>query len=153
MDRIAAARAAVCALLVALGETAAGPDDARAVMPGSDAPIGGVEAELGAELFVRYCASCHGTDGRGDGPVADAMRVPPSDLTRIAARRDGAFAESEIWGFIDGRLQLAAHGSREMPVWGARWAERIPEPGVSDEIVRGKIVVLVEYLKSIQGPE
>ncbi len=124
---------------------AADPLPARAE-EGPDAVL----AERGAELYGRYCASCHGPEGRGDGPVAGALRTPPPDLTRIAARRDGGFPAGEIARWIDGRFEPGPHGSREMPVWGERFAERIPEPGVGEEIARGKIGSLVAYLQSIQ---
>lgn len=109
-----------------------------------------VLAELGAEVFLRHCAPCHGESGRGDGPAAGALRVPPPDLTRIAARRGGSFPRGEIARFVDGRFSVPAHGSREMPVWGERLGEHIPEAGVSEEVVRGQIGVVVEYLETIQ---
>jgi len=109
-----------------------------------------VLAELGAEAFPRYCASCHGTKALGDGPAAAALIVKPADLTRIAARRGGKFPDGEIARFIDGRFSVTAHGSREMPVWGERFADSIPDSGVAEEVTRGRIAVLVEYLKSIQ---
>jgi mono/diheme cytochrome c family protein len=109
-----------------------------------------VLAELGEPVFVRRCASCHGTSARGDGPAAGALRSAPADLTRIAARRGGSFPEGEIARFIDGRFAVLAHGSREMPIWGQRLGEQIPDAGVSEEVVRGQISVLIEYLKSIQ---
>jgi mono/diheme cytochrome c family protein len=112
-----------------------------------------VLAELGEPVFQRRCAACHGESGRGDGPVAGALRVAPADLTRIAARRGGSFPEGEIARFIDGRFAVQAHGTREMPVWGERLGEQIPDAGVSEEVVRGKISVVVEYLKSIQSPD
>jgi mono/diheme cytochrome c family protein len=112
-----------------------------------------VLAELGAEAFPRYCGSCHGVRGEGDGPSADALRTRPADLTRIAARRGGSFPAGEIARTIDGRFAIAAHGSREMPVWGERFGETIPDSGVGEEIARGKIAVLVEYLRSIQRDE
>lgn len=109
-----------------------------------------VLAEMGWEFYQRYCASCHGIDGKGGGPAASVLRTRPADLTRIAARRKGNFPDGEIARYIDGRFELAAHGTREMPIWGERFGETIPEAGISDEIVRGRILVLVEYLKSIQ---
>jgi mono/diheme cytochrome c family protein len=112
-----------------------------------------VMTEMGAETYLKSCASCHGRDGKGRGPAAGAMTTPPTDLTRISARRDGVFPEGEMARVIDGRFEIAAHGSREMPVWGERFGERIPEAGVSEEVVRGRIFVLVEYLKSIQAPD
>ena len=107
----------------------------------------------GRELYASYCASCHGTDGRGDGPEAVRRGLRTPDLTRLHERYGSPLPRDRIASFIDGRVDVEAHGPRDMPVWGERWAERIPEPGVSDEIVRGKIVVLVEYLKSIQRPQ
>jgi mono/diheme cytochrome c family protein len=109
-----------------------------------------VLVELGAPLYVQHCASCHGREGRGDGPAAPALVRRPADLTAIAARRGGAFPAGEIARVVDGRFDLAAHGSREMPVWGARFGEHVPDPEIKDSIARGNIACLVEYLKSIQ---
>ncbi len=109
-----------------------------------------VLAEMGAEYYAQYCASCHGRDGAGRGPAAGALKKRPADLTRIAQRRGGTFPDGKIARFIDGRFEVTAHGSREMPIWGRRLGERIPEAGISEEIVRGRMLVLVEYLKSIQ---
>jgi mono/diheme cytochrome c family protein len=109
-------------------------------------------AEVGGEAFQTYCASCHGMDARGAGPVAAALSRPPPDLTRIAARRGGDFPTGEIAAWIDGRLAPAAHGSREMPVWGYRFAEGLPAAELSQDLVRGRILTLVEYLRSIQQP-
>jgi len=118
--------------------------------PPPDAAPDPVLADLGESVFLRHCAACHGETGRGDGPAAGALRVAPADLTRIATRRGGSFPEGEIARFIDGRFTVVAHGTREMPIWGQRLGEQIPEAGVSEEVVRGQISVVVEYLKSIQ---
>jgi mono/diheme cytochrome c family protein len=109
-----------------------------------------VLADMGATQYATYCAACHGADARGEGPVASALKTPPPDLTRIAARRGGVFPTGEIARFIDGRFDVTAHGPREMPVWGERFTEGIPEPGVGDEVSRGRVVTLVAYLQSIQ---
>ena len=82
--------------------------------------------EVGAELFATYCVSCHGVDARGGGPAAPALITPPSDLSRIAARGSGVFPESSVARLIDGRFDLPAHGSREMPIWGGVWRKRSP---------------------------
>ena len=129
--------------IAALGLPAAAADP-----PGYDPVL----AELGAPLFQRYCASCHGPDGNGDGPVAKSMGTPPADLTGIAKRRGGEFPSGKIAQFIDGRFELPAHGSREMPVWGERFGSDVPDSGVGESIARGNIASLVEYLKSIQQP-
>jgi mono/diheme cytochrome c family protein len=133
------------AVAVALGGCASpAPERPSAASPDP------VLADLGESVYLRYCGACHGDGARGDGPAAGALRVPPSDLTRISARRGGGFPEGEIARFIDGRFAVQAHGTREMPIWGQRLGEQIPDAGVSEEVVRGQISVVVEYLKSIQ---
>lgn len=128
--------------LLACRSTSEPPEPAGAPIP--------MLVEVGREEFVKHCAACHGLDARGGGPVAEALRTPPADLTRIAARRGGAFPAGEISDWIDGRLATSAHGPREMPVWGARFAEGLPPEPLAQDLVRGRIVTLVEYLRSIQ---
>jgi mono/diheme cytochrome c family protein len=119
-----------------------------AAEPGFDPVL----AEVGAPLYLQYCAACHGRDAQGDGPAMKALLKRPANLTAIAARRGGAFPTGEIARFIDGRFELPAHGSREMPVWGQRFGADVPESGIGESIARGNIASLVEYLKSIQLP-
>ena len=124
------------------------PAPAQAGKPSYDLVL----AELGQPHFATYCASCHGIEGRGDGPAARALETPPADLRRIALRRGGVFPDAEIARKIDGRFEIGAHGSREMPVWGRSFAADVPETDTAESISRGMISVLVEYLKSIQDP-
>ena len=85
-------------------------------------------------------------------PRPRACAPGPADLTAIAKRRGGEFPTGKIAQFIDGRFELPAHGSREMPVWGERFGADVPDAGVGESISRGNIASLVEYLKSIQQP-
>jgi mono/diheme cytochrome c family protein len=109
-------------------------------------------AGLGETPFKRHCASCHGMDARGSGPVARSLQTPPANLRRIAQRRGGTFPSAEIARKIDGRFEVEAHGTREMPVWGRVFGADIPETDTAESIARGQVSVLVEYLKSIQDP-
>jgi mono/diheme cytochrome c family protein len=104
----------------------------------------------GQELFQFYCSSCHGGDGSGNGPVAPALRAPPADLRRIAARRGGSFPADEVAAYIDGRRDMAAHGTREMPVWGRVLGEKFRRRDAPESAVAGEIRLLVVYLESIQ---
>jgi len=124
----------------------------RSAAPPPEAAPGPIPmlVEVGREGFVRHCAACHGMDARGGGPVVSALRTAPADLTRIAARRGGDFPAGEIAEWIDGRFASPAHGTREMPVWGARFSQGLPPDPLSQDLVRGRIVTLVEYLRSIQ---
>ena len=71
-----------------------------------------------AEIFHNYCAACHGVDGRGNGPAAQALKYKVPDLTQISKRGNGKFPIVRIRDIIDGRETLVGHGSREMPIWG-----------------------------------
>lgn len=112
--------------------------------------IPGQTMSAGQQYFVRYCSACHGVTGRGDGPASPALRTPPADVTRIAQRRGGRFPVVEIAALIDGRTIVPAHGSREMPIWGERFGEMVGGGSVGEEVVRGNLLVLIEYLQSIQ---
>jgi mono/diheme cytochrome c family protein len=101
----------------------------------------------GAEAFRTYCASCHGVAARGDGPLAQQLRTPPPDLTKYTARNRGVFPREQLRRIIDGS-DVAAHGTREMPVWGD--AFRAAREGLSPKAAQARIEAVVAYLESIQ---
>ena len=101
----------------------------------------------GSQLFRTYCASCHGTDARGMGPMADRIRHVPPDLTRFAARNGGVFPAERVRRIIDGR-DVASHGDRDMPVWGD--AFKRTRGGRSEAEVKLRIDAIVKYLEGIQ---
>ena len=100
--------------------------------------------------YEAYCMACHGIEADGNGPIAPYMTPRPSDLRRIAARRGGVFPEAKMVAWIDGRDPIASHGTREMPVWGKAFREETELNQLSETRVKGRIVLLVEYLESIQ---
>src|SRR5688572_24035792 len=78
-----------------------------------------IDSLAGRDSFELYCASCHGSGGRGDGPIARELRTRPADLTTLARRNDGAFPREAVRGYITGTGRaVAAHGTTEMPIWG-----------------------------------
>jgi mono/diheme cytochrome c family protein len=109
-----------------------------------------LEDYSGEEIFGRFCASCHGVEGRGDGPVSRSLNVAVPDLTTIAARY-GEFPAGLIRDVIDGRgIDRRAHGTREMPVWGYEfWVEEGGDVN-AQRAARNAIEKLVEHLRSIQ---
>jgi mono/diheme cytochrome c family protein len=100
----------------------------------------------GMDNFLRYCAPCHGRDGKGGGPVAPALKTAPADLTRISIRNGGVFPADRVRRFVTNGAEVAAHGSSEMPVWGPTF--RSLES--SDKLVAIRIANVVTYLESIQ---
>jgi len=101
-------------------------------------------------VFVRHCSACHGLHGRGDGPAASVLQPPPTDLTRITQRHDGLFPVAEITAIIDGRTIILAHGSRVMPIWGARFGEMAGGGPAGEAMVHDVLRMLIDYLQAIQ---
>jgi mono/diheme cytochrome c family protein len=108
----------------------------------------GADEDLGARLFFNNCAACHGENGEGGGPVAATMRVTMPNLRSIAMRNGGVFPADAVTAYVDGRETTAAHGDRQMPIWGDVF--RGPEPGASERTVRQRIAAVVELIASMQ---
>lgn len=106
----------------------------------------------GEELYLAYCASCHGWDGRGDGPVVEVLERQPSDLTRLAAR--GHFDEANLVEIIDGRRVVPAHGTRQMPVWGPLFESDLERgEATTHRTARLRAGLIIDHLRSIQEEE
>jgi mono/diheme cytochrome c family protein len=131
---------------VKLARWAAGAGLAVALAPAAaaiQAPPPQGSAVEGRQLFRTYCASCHGTSARGDGPMVQYLRIPPSNLTTLAAANKGLFPAEAIHRAIDGRRAVKAHGDSAMPIWGDAFTP--PESRAAE-----RIGSLVAYLESIQ---
>jgi mono/diheme cytochrome c family protein len=108
------------------------------------------EQYSGEETFQRFCASCHGESGQGDGPVSAGLKISVPDLTMLAERYGDEFPDSALRKLIDGREIVIVHGTRYMPVWGYEfWLEE-----GADEAAQRNVETIVEnliaYLESIQ---
>jgi mono/diheme cytochrome c family protein len=104
-------------------------------------------ADQGERLFRTHCASCHGADARGNGPMADQLRSRPADLTQFAVRNGGIFPADRLREIIDGR-HVTSHGARDMPIWGDVFRYR---GGEGDKrSITERIEAIVRYLGSIQ---
>jgi mono/diheme cytochrome c family protein len=119
-----------------LGAAAARPDD------------GPVQTSGNAD-FKTYCASCHGPEARGDGPIAQHLRTVPPDLTRLTQRNKGRFDTDRVHRIVDGREPVKGHGGPDMPVWGDAFKQS--GEGYSEAKVRARISAIVEYLESLQS--
>lgn len=103
----------------------------------------------GQDLYLKFCASCHGANARGDGPIAASLKKPPADLTLIASRY-GQFPGKRIEEIVDGRVAVDAHGPSSMPVWGEVFTRaQSPTPQTEKES-RDTIHKIVEYLRTQQ---
>jgi len=120
--------------------------------------------DIGKWEFQSSCASCHGTDGKGKGPVAEQLKVPPPDLTMLAKKNNGVFPTNDVYQTISGLQRMAAHGSHEMPIWGFRFNPMVNPPHNVDPaywkmlgpeqspevVVRTRILAVIDYLNGIQ---
>ncbi len=96
--------------------------------------------------YQSHCAGCHGVNGSGDGRMVGELRSQPANLTQLAKHNGGQFPFWKVYRVIDGREEVAAHGSRVMPIWGV-WFQATEG---SELRATGRILELVHYLKSIQ---
>jgi mono/diheme cytochrome c family protein len=104
--------------------------------------------EDGRAAYERACASCHGVDARGGGPVAPALRVAPSDLTLLAARGGGTFPRDDVVAVVTGARDVTAHGPREMPIWSVHFGPGIG--GVPAAYAQRRLDLLVDYVATLQ---
>jgi len=100
----------------------------------------------GKAMYMAYCASCHGADGKGNGPTAAALKMAPTNLTQLAAKNGGTFPDAHVAQVIKGDSMTAAHGNKDMPVWGPMFLEM----GHDTAQVQLRIHNLTKCLASIQ---
>ena len=101
----------------------------------------------GAGTYKEYCAVCHGKTGKGDGPAASALKVPPPDLTTLARRHGGKFPDAYVASVLRNGVNVGAHGTAEMPIWGPLFMS-IDSSYQSQFDLR--IKSLTNYIKSLQ---
>lgn len=114
----------------------------------------GAATDLGKREYDSNCASCHGADGKGKGPYNEFLKRSASDLTTLAKRNGGVFPVARVYETIEGAG--AAHGSREMPIWGQDYkvkagAHYMDTPYDAEAYVRTRILALVDYLNRLQA--
>jgi mono/diheme cytochrome c family protein len=107
----------------------------------------------GQDLYLRYCASCHGIGGTGDGPAASALQPPPADLTRLRQRYGGQHPLRQTMAAIDGRRLVRAHGDSAMPVWGEVFEGELEERKVGwpKTTALQQVRLIAEYVLTLQA--
>jgi hypothetical protein len=120
--------------------------------------------DVGKSEFQASCASCHGADAKGKGPVSDLLKTPPPDLTMLARNNNGVFPTNAVYETVYGSKTIPTHGTREMPIWGERfnpivnlphsvdpsyWTMAGPEQS-PEVVVRKRILAVIDYLGRVQ---
>jgi mono/diheme cytochrome c family protein len=101
----------------------------------------------GKDMFATYCAVCHGPDAKGGGPAVAALKLPPPDLTTLSKRNSGKFPELRVFNTINGDLNVPAHGSKDMPVWGDVFRSMERDSAAQQMRVSN----LTKYIESLQS--
>jgi len=110
------------------------------------------DAATGAATYLQHCATCHGIEAEGNGPMAPALVLQPPDLTALSSRNGGRFPYFRVIARIDGRDPLVAHGS-PMPVYGDFFDGA--NATIKDEdgrpiLTSAPVVDLIAWLESVQ---
>ncbi len=127
---------------IAGGMTCAAQTDSKVVIP-----VKKISPVDGKQMYKNYCAPCHGMDGKGNGPVASALKTPPTDLTLLSRNNHGKFPDTHIVSVMEFGSNLPAHGSAEMPVWGPILG-KMNQMNAMDKQLR--ISNLSRYIESLQ---
>ena len=110
-------------------------------------PAKATSAASGKQMYTSYCAACHGSDGKGGGPAASALKVPPPDLTALSKNNNGKFPTYHVASVLHGESTTTAHGSKDMPVWGPVFLSM--SQGHPAE-VQQRVANLTTYIESLQ---
>jgi mono/diheme cytochrome c family protein len=109
-------------------------------------PIQMTSPASGSEMFNSYCAPCHGKEGKGNGPAAASLKIPPANLAELAKKNEGKFPADHVANILRSGVG-GAHGSPDMPVWGPLFSQ---VSGRNDSIVQIRISNLIHYIESLQ---
>jgi mono/diheme cytochrome c family protein len=114
------------------------------------------KVDFGKREYTSNCATCHGVTGKGDGPYVEYLKKKPSDLTVLAKANKGVFPFQRTYDIIEGRQDVAAHGTRDMPIWGSDYrvtaaGHYIDVPYDAEAYVRTRIMALIDYIGRLQA--
>lgn len=110
-------------------------------------PIAYTNPGSGSEMFLSYCATCHGNDGKGGGPAASALKKAPANLTLLTQKNHGKIPVLMVRNMIQGDTATAAHGSRDMPMWG----DIFRSVSTGQSVVDIRIRALTDYIEKFQA--
>lgn len=113
-------------------------------------PISPTAANSGKQMYNTYCATCHGVDGKGNGPAATALNQPPTDLTMLSRNNGGKFPDAHVYSVLQFGVETPAHGSKEMPIWGPALRSLTNGSSAARMVEQQRISNLTNYLRTLQ---
>jgi mono/diheme cytochrome c family protein len=108
------------------------------------------EPDQAQKLYLQYCSSCHGKDGRGNGPVSAHLKIKVPDLTLLKTKHKGVYPLDYVMSTIDGRRAVRAHGDRDMPVWGEVFRQELEKGKYKELTTLLTAKVIAEYVATLQ---
>jgi len=123
---------------------------ALALLLGTPAISLAAESNSGKQMYLQYCSSCHGKDGKGDGAVSRDLKVRVPDLTGLAKKHKGVYPLDDVMATIDGRRLVRGHGDRNMPVWGESFQSEGEGKKYPELTTLLKAKIIAEYVSSLQ---
>lgn len=121
-----------------------------ALMIGVSSGTAAAQENSGKQLYLRYCSSCHGPAGKGDGPVSRNLKLRVPDLTGLAKKNKGIYPLDDVMATIDGRRSVRSHGDRDMPVWGENFRAEAEGKKYPELTALLKAKVIAEYVATLQ---
>jgi len=108
------------------------------------------ERDQGRDLYLKYCSSCHGKDGRGGGTVSPFLKIKVPDLTLLKKNNKGVFPLARVMASMDGSRAVRAHGDAAMPVWGEVFRKELESEKYPQLTALLKTKIIAEYLSTLQ---
>jgi mono/diheme cytochrome c family protein len=113
-------------------------------------PVRAGEADSGRALYLQYCSSCHGQDGKGKGPVSQDLKVKAPDLTALKKNNKGAFPLARVMSSIDGSRKVRGHGDPVMPIWGEVFKKELKDEKYPELTTLRKTQAIADYIATLQ---
>lgn len=139
-------RLAAFIAIAAMSVTSAGAQGSKLTIPVTHTP-----ADDGKQMYVIYCARCHGLDGRGQGPAASALKLAPTDLSSLARNNNGLYPAKHVVTVLKFGTQSSGHGSKAMPAWGPALQSIDHSAGGTQDTQALRIANLVKYVETLQA--
>jgi len=108
------------------------------------------DSSSGKQMYLQYCSSCHGKEGKGDGTVSRDLKVRVPDLTGLAKKHRGVYPLDNVMVTIDGRRLIRGHGDRDMPVWGESFYSESEGKKYPELTTLLKAKIIAEYVATLQ---
>ena len=108
------------------------------------------DGNSGKQMYLQYCSSCHGKEGKGDGTVSRDLKVRVPDLTGLAKKHKGIYPLDDVMATIDGRRLVRGHGDRNMPVWGESFHSESEGKKYPELTTLLKAKIIAEYVATLQ---